>query len=500
MENPANRPPEHLPETIQRILNFWIQRAALMVVVFSSTIVLGISTNESNAQTWIQRAKNAMGVERAGQKILHFRAAWADQQNYQSDRSYPPFFDAISAAEVWYQPSTGVEHVKQQLTFPGIEQPLENLYDSNRGVMLRGDRAVPLARSQLRIRNLNPWAVIYDWEHAENVSVEGESVYRDYPRIVLARKTEGGEQRLFLDGKTGFPVKLDYIEFHYLWGHRHIEYVYSNWVMAGKIEVSASAFLLADGAVEISTTTGTTELIDATGAPSMAMPAPVSPANDLPAFLQPRQPQVTKVGSGTYLLTNPGYTEAVTLSGDQLYIFDATQGAERARLDEEAIAKLFPGKHKINVVVTDLAWPHIAGVRYWVAQGATIIAHKAAKPFLETVINRRWTLQPDLLEQRRATTSLHFQGIEQIYKSPDGAVTLLPIDGIGSEVVLAAYLAPDHFLWASDYIQTVDEPTAYAAEVWNAVQRAHLQPQQVAAEHLPLTAWKVVDDLNSAAK
>ncbi len=37
------------------------------------------------------------------------------------------------------------------------------------------------------------------------------------------------------------------------------------------------------------------------------------------------------------------------------------------------------------------------------------------------------------------------------------------------------YLVTDRFLWASDYIQTVAEPTAYTSEVWNAAQRDGLR-------------------------
>lgn len=69
--------------------------------------------------------------------------------------------------------------------------------------------------------------------------------------------------------------------------------------------------------------------------------------------------------------------------GDEVFLFDAARGEERSQKDAAIIARLFPGHKKIIVVVSDLAWPHIAGVRYWVANGATIVAHKAAYEFLQ---------------------------------------------------------------------------------------------------------------------
>jgi hypothetical protein len=68
-------------------------------------------------------------------------------------------------------------------------------------------------------------------------------------------------------------------------------------------------------------------------------------------------------------------------------------------------------------------------------------------------------------------------------------VELAPIDGIGSETVLMGFIPADHFLWSSDYIQTLSEPSQYAKEVLSAVRREGWQPQQAAAEHVALFEW-----------
>jgi hypothetical protein len=182
---------------------------------------------------------------------------------------------------------------------------------------------------------------------------------------------------------------------------------------------------------------------------------------------------------------------------DEVFLLDATQSEERSRKDAGIISKLFPGYKNLTVVVTDLAWPHVAVVRYWVANGATIVAHRAAQEFLQSVVDRKWTTASDLLEQRRAHAKLKFIGVDRMLQLAGGAISVHAIDGIGSEVSLMAYLASDRLLWASDYIQTVDGPTAYASEVWQAVQRDGLHPERTAAEHLPLTPWSKVEALQS---
>jgi hypothetical protein len=62
-------------------------------------------------------------------------------------------------------------------------------------------------------------------------------------------------------------------------------------------------------------------------------------------------------------------------------------------------------------------------------------------------------------------------------------------------VALIAYVARDHFVWASDYIQTVAEPTAYASEVYAAVTRVGWTAERTAAQHLRLTPWSMVAGL-----
>src|SRR5262249_44501042 len=173
---------------------------------------------------------------------------------------------------------------------------------------------------------------------------------------------------------------------------------------------------------------------------------------------------------------------------------------QRAREDEAEIAKLFPGKNKITVVVTDLAWPHVSGLRYWVASGAVVLAHKTARSFLQSVIDHQWTLAPDFLERHREIVKFKFIGVDRRYELADGALTVHPIDGIGSEGALMAFIRSDRFLWASDFIQTVDEPSQYTSEVWKAVQRDGLHPEHTAAEHLNLTPWSKIEELQRPQK
>jgi hypothetical protein len=146
---------------------------------------------------------------------------------------------------------------------------------------------------------------------------------------------------------------------------------------------------------------------------------------------------------------------------------------------------VFAGHHPVNVVVTDVAWPHVSGVRFWVASGATIISRDMSRPFLERVLARHWTQHPDKLETH--PRAMRFVSVRGSVVRPE--IGLYPIDGAGSEGALMVYLPKDSVLYASDYVQTLQSPALYTSEVYAAACRYGLKPSRVVAEHHKLAEW-----------
>lgn len=466
--------------------------AILLMATAASAQTAGAPTTAAQV---LARARDVMGFGKLSGGVVHLRWITSQEHPYESDRTYAPYLAQMTSGETWFDPESGVERNVSQTMYPGSgpTKPATSIGDNTRRYAIRENAApvaVPLSHD---VRNLNVWLVVADWSKAQDVSIAGHAVYRDYPRVVLKRMVDGREQKLFLDEKTGYPVKLEYVEPHYLWGQQVIEDNFSNWQQFGPILDSDSTFRIPDGEVETTKTTGDVEIVTRDAAPSLELPsAPAFSSDPTPLFLQPLPPKTIDVSAKTKILSNPGYNETVTLAGDEVYVFDATQGDERARQDHQLIKTLYPNAKKINVVVTDLAWPHVAGMRYWVANGATIISHKAAEPFLRQVLERRWTLKPDSYEKVRTKAKFKFIGIDKPTDFADGKIKIFPIDGIGSEVALAAFIADDRFLWGSDYIQTLSAPTSYANEVIAAAKHAGVEPERAAAEHLPLNTWEKI--------
>jgi hypothetical protein len=329
-------------------------------------------------------------------------------------------------------------------------------------------------------------------------------MYRDYWRVVLARDAAEGKEELYVDPRSAYPVKLQYDEPHYLWGQFHVENVYTTWVTPrGGGSYPGSVIRLEDGEIAVNRTVNGRDLalVSRDSAPRLDIPAGAADMRRRPAANVPAAPQIAdtvRVGANTFLLVTPAYTETLTLQRDTVFLLDATTSEARARGDSTWIARLFPGRHPVVVVITDLAWPHVAGARFWVARGATIVTHAASVGFLQRLTAQRWTLQPDVLERSKTKRGAEFRArtVSDSLSLGNGAIKLYAIDGAGSEGALMAFVPSERYLWASDFVQTVARPSQYATEVWNAAKRIGIAPERFAAEHMPLTPWSKIADVN----
>lgn len=479
-----------------------------MLSPFTFLLAIGAATQPpqcvpvaGDAHAVLEAAAVAIGLRSAAaSRVLHLQGFDVESQDYQSDRTYPPYLSMVAGFDTWFSPASGVERTATRLTIAGRSgDGPRTLSSATATYMLRDSLLVPneqMHTEQFLTRPLNVWSVLHDWLETGGARVVARCPYSDYARLVLSRQGPQGEERLFVNERHKFPVKLDRIEPHYLWGQIHVEYVYATWQRLDDVYIPGVSFRVVDGRTVIERVLGATRIVAADSAPSLTVPTRQTPMGyPIAEFMKPTAPDTQRIGPNAFLLANPGYREMVALARDTVFVLDATQGAERAQQDSAWIGKLFPGRHPVSVVVTDLAWPHVAGVRYWVAHGATLVAHRAARSFLESVVSRRWTRAPDDLERHRSRVHLRIVGVADTLSLAGGDLLVFAIDGRTSEVALGAFSRVERFLWASDFVQTLQQPTAYLDDVWSAVSRVGVLPTRLAAEHLALSDWITADRL-----
>jgi hypothetical protein len=447
-----------------------------------------------DATALLARGAAAAGISRLGRPALGLRLIETASQDFQSDRPYPPYLQEGRSARLWYYPDRRLETMSGVALDPFGQRPIFNAWSTARGTWIKRDTVYQpfpgLHRFTAMSRPLNAWAVLADWANGPAPAITGRCMVRDFPRLRLVRSGSDGEERLYLDPNSGLPVQYERSEGDgtNLWGHQAIVYVYSNWVKVGEAQYPMASFRLVDGEIQISRTAAPME-------PDSLPPVPPELADtaDMRIAATPSSPapDTVRVSEHTYLLRTRSYTNVATLARDTVFLLDAQwNGETRARQDSSWIARLFPGRHPVVLVVSDLAWPHIAGVRTWVAMGARVVAHRSAAAFLARVVNRRWTTVPDLLERRRSSVRFRITLVDDSLSLAGGRLRVYPINGIGSEGSLMTWLAEDRFLFPGDYVQGLTGPSmAYAAEVLAATRRVRVAPERFAAMHMGLTEW-----------
>jgi hypothetical protein len=451
-------------------------------------------TGGPDAVEWLRQARLAVGLPAAEGAVIHWSGSETDVQFYQSDRPYPPYIAAVSTRNWWFDPATGVE--RSDPTDGGMAF----LGSANATYLARDTMVQPLAMfhyARAAYRGLSPYAVLADM--GAGARVAERCGFRGFPRVVL----EQDGRRLYLDEKSAMPVKFEQVEQHPTWGQVLAEHVYTTWWRGDGVSIPIATVRYIDGVEhlrrDVALPRRAGDMVVGRVSRDSASRLQVPPADHRDAgdpFATPVPVDTVRVDDTTYLLTTRQYTHAVTLQSDTVFLFDATTGDWRSRADSTWIEALFGPGHPVVLVVTDLAWPHIGGVRFWVSRGAQVVTHRLSVPFLEQLVTRRWTLAPDALELAEGARRPVIRGIDAATPLARGAVRVAPIDGASSEGALYAGVPGAGFLWAGDYIQGVDTPSQYAMEVVAAAARDGVAPTRVAAQHLPLTAWNVVLDAN----
>src|SRR6266496_1480738 len=85
----------------------------------SNASQVGIQRSDAKAQLLLADARKVMGIAAVHHRIMHFHAAAAVEQPYQSDRSYPPFFSTMSSQELWFDIDSSVQRISETYVFPG---------------------------------------------------------------------------------------------------------------------------------------------------------------------------------------------------------------------------------------------------------------------------------------------------------------------------------------------------------------------------------------------
>jgi len=182
--------------------------------------------------------------------------------------------------------------------------------------------------------------------------------------------------------------------------------------------------------------------------------------------------------------------------GDGIVIIEAPISNGYSRQVLQDARKRFPGVPIKAVISTSDAWPHIAGLREYVAAGIPVYALDMNRPILERLLAAPHRLREDALASApRAAQVVYISGRTTL-GSGANRLELIPFRTVSGERMLAVYLPEHKLLYCSDLIQRSRNGTfpilQWSDEATRMQQRERLEVRSAFGMHLGPTDWQVI--------
>jgi glyoxylase-like metal-dependent hydrolase (beta-lactamase superfamily II) len=148
-----------------------------------------------------------------------------------------------------------------------------------------------------------------------------------------------------------------------------------------------------------------------------------------------------------------GYNVSIAKQPDGLVIIEATTGNDHADAVMAFAKKRFPGLPIKAVVTTSDAWPHISGIREYVAAGIPIYALDLNVSILTRFVKAPHTLSPDRLQQSPRAPVFRPVTSKTVIGTGETRIELVPVRGEIGERMMLAWIPGAKVLYSSDMIQ-----------------------------------------------
>ena len=134
--------------------------------------------------------------------------------------------------------------------------------------------------------------------------------------------------------------------------------------------------------------------------------------------------QVVEVTDGVWHLTGQSHHSVLVEFDEFLALIEAPMPEARTLAVIEQARQLRPEKPLQYLINTHHHFDHAGGIRAAVSEGLTIITHEINREFLERLVTRPRTLQPDALARSPLPLKLELVKADEVYELTDGRRTV----------------------------------------------------------------------------
>ena len=197
--------------------------------------------------------------------------------------------------------------------------------------------------------------------------------------------------------------------------------------------------------------------------------------------------EATEIAPGVHHVTGGSHHSMVIEQADGLVVAEAPQQERRSEAVIDWIEESFPGRPITHVLVTHHHTDHSAGMRTYVARGATAVVHESAQRFFAEIFTRPSTLRPDALARNPRAVSIDTvpDGGMHAIADDERAVEVYPLPNDHAGDMVLIYVRGPGVAFVSDiYSPNPNAPAGPGGQaVQNVIEAAGLDVNMIAGGH-----------------
>ncbi len=356
---------------------------------------------------------------------------------------------------------------------------------------------------------LNPHVAFRDALTSGSVAESGDESLKGVNHHVLVIEGEVAPIKLYVNAATGNITKLSTMETEHLRRDVAIEVMFDNWAPAqGGLAFPNNVTMMLDGETVHEETRSSVTVNAPLQASLFEFPADVSPSYDealanwgrsghqiyqiMASLGFPRSGQDTNIeteelASGVYHVRGGSHHSLVIEQENGLVVAEAPMHELRSEAVISWIESTFPDKPITHVIATHHHTDHSAGLRAYVARGATVVVHAAAEEFFADIFQRPSTLRPDALAENPTVANIETMPASGSYTIPDAnrAVVVYPLANEHAGDMVFIYVQGAGVVFVSDiYSPNPNAPPGPGGQlVQDAIEAAGIEVSAIAGGH-----------------
>ncbi|HET7370826.1 MAG TPA: hypothetical protein VFK45_08310 [Gammaproteobacteria bacterium] len=381
------------------------------------------------------------------------------------------------------------------------------------GAAPNSPRALTKAEEDLA---LGPARVLLTALAAPNLHTEADVMLHGYQHHVVAWRWQGFPVRLYLNPRSALPAAVEWVRpypynvFLNVWGDVTTRVTYGLWsLLPDGLRYPRFWSVERNGQPAMSRTIAAIHLNPAIDDSAFDIPDDVRAAyanrartiDALPLGSAKRPPQ--DVAPGVVQIAG-AWNVALIRQNDGIVILEGPISSAYSARVIDAAKKQFPGLPVKAVVTTSDAWPHIGGLREYVAQGIAVYALDLNTPILKRLFTAPHTFRPDALAKQPRAPRLTLVSTRTRLGSGANRLELIPYRTQTGERQMLVYFPASQVLYTSDLFAPIDAQHWFTPETVleanNAVQREHLQVKTAFGMHYSATPWENIVQPGAAVK